>query len=77
MTFNRVRGIIILLNHHIMITLRPHQQRGLDALDTNNKGQVIVPTGGGKTLIAIMDAQREVEKKPSTIVVLHGEKQNY
>ena len=53
-----------------MITLRPHQQRGLDALDTNNKGQVIVPTGGGKTLIAIMDAQREVEKQPSTIVVV-------
>ena len=53
-----------------MITLRPHQQRGLDALDNNDKGQVIVPTGGGKTLIAIMDAQREVEKKPSTIVVV-------
>ena len=52
-----------------MITLRPHQQRGLDALDTNNKGQVIVPTGGGKTLIAIMDAQREVEKNPPRLLL--------
>ena len=30
------------------ITLRPHQQRGLDALHQNAIGQVIVPTGGGK-----------------------------
>ena len=40
------------------ITLRPHQQRGLDALKQNVIGQVIVPTGGGKTLIAIMDKRR-------------------
>ena len=40
------------------IALRPHQQRGLDALLQNAIGQVIVPTGGGKTLIGILDAQR-------------------
>lgn len=54
-----------------MITLRPHQQRGLDALRDNDKGQVIIPTGGGKTLIAIMDAVREFQKEtPQTIVVV-------
>jgi superfamily II DNA or RNA helicase len=53
-----------------MITLRPHQQRGLDALESNNIGQVIVPTGGGKTLIAILDAKRQLEAQPSTIVVV-------
>ena len=53
------------------ITLRPHQQRGLDALKQNAIGQVIVPTGGGKTLIAIMDAVRRFEiKVPRTIVVV-------
>ena len=53
-----------------MITLRPHQQRGLDALETNDCGQILIPTGGGKTLIAIMDAKRQLETQPSTIVVV-------
>ena len=53
------------------IALRPHQQRGLDALLQNAIGQVIVPTGGGKTLIGILDAQRRFEiKVPRTIVVV-------
>ena len=53
-----------------MITLRPHQQRGLDALESNDRGQILIPTGGGKTLIAIMDAKRQLEAQPSTIVVV-------
>mgnify|MGYP001172126825 FL=1 len=50
--------------------LRPHQQIGLDALAKHDKGQVIVPTGGGKTLIAIMDAVRRFEDGYKTIVVV-------
>ena len=38
--------------------LRPHQERIVDNMSTNSKGQVIVPTGGGKTLCMIKDAQR-------------------
>ena len=45
-----------------MIQLREHQLRILDSLETNPKGQVIVPTGGGKTLCMIKDAQREFNK---------------
>ena len=45
-----------------MIQLREHQLRILDSLKTNQKGQVIVPTGGGKTLCMIKDAQREFNK---------------
>ena len=41
-----------------MIQLRPHQARIVDSMSTNPKGQVIVPTGGGKTLCMIKDAQR-------------------
>ena len=60
--------------------LRPHQERIVDTMSTNPKGQVIVPTGGGKTMCMIKDAQREYNscswdvfvKKPQrkTIVVV-------
>ena len=42
-----------------MIQLRPHQVTILDTLSKNVKGQVIVPTGGGKTMCMIKDAQRQ------------------
>lgn len=51
--------------------LRPHQQRAVEALQQNDLGQVIVPTGGGKTLIAISDAMTQFEKnEPQVIVVV-------
>ena len=52
--------------------LRPHQQRALDAMENASKGQIIVPTGGGKTLIAIMDVVRRLcsAETPQTIVVV-------
>jgi superfamily II DNA or RNA helicase len=51
--------------------LRPHQQRALDALAKYLRGQVIIPTGGGKTNVAIFDAMREFLKDtPQTIVVV-------
>ena len=52
--------------------LRPHQQRALDAMLTANKGQIIVPTGGGKTLVAIKDVVRRYAsaETPQTIVVV-------
>jgi superfamily II DNA or RNA helicase len=54
-----------------MIQLRPHQQSAVDAMQQNALGQIIVPTGGGKTLIAIMDAVKRFEVNvPRTIVVV-------
>ena len=53
-----------------MVTLRPHQQRGVDALAVNDKGQVIYPTGGGKTLVAIMDAVRQFQSKTQKTIVV-------
>jgi superfamily II DNA or RNA helicase len=51
--------------------LRPHQQRALDALVKHVIGQVIMPTGAGKTNVAIFDAIREFQKEtPQTIVVV-------
>ena len=42
-----------------MIQLREHQTTVIDALRHNKKGQIIVPTGGGKTMCMIKDAERE------------------
>jgi len=51
--------------------LRPHQQVALNALAKYVLGQVIIPTGGGKTNVAIFDAMREfLKKEPQTIVVV-------
>lgn len=54
------------------LTLRPHQQRMLDALLTAAKGRVTCPTGGGKTLVMILDALRRLQAadRPQTIVVV-------
>ena len=50
------------INRTHMLTLRPHQERIIDRLQNYNKGQVIVPTGGGKTLTMIMDAQSSMDR---------------
>lgn len=44
------------------ITLRPHQQTATEAMLVHNKGQVIVPTGGGKTMCMIKDAINTFEQ---------------
>lgn len=51
--------------------LRPHQQRAYDALQHHGKGQVLMTTGGGKTLTMIADAIREFSDSiPQTIVIV-------
>ena len=35
--------------------LRPHQQDALDAMLVNEKGQLVIPTGGGKTPVMFFD----------------------
>ena len=51
--------------------LRPHQQSACDAMLTHSRGQIIVPTGGGKTLTMITDALRLFSgDTPQTIVVV-------
>ena len=52
------------------MNLRPHQQRAFDAMQSNNAGQIIVPTGGGKTYIMIADAVNQLKSGPKTIVVV-------
>ena len=54
------------------ITLRPHQERIIKRMSDYNKGQVIVPTGGGKTLTMIVDTKRRhdvINNGTTTVVV--------
>jgi len=56
----------------LTITLRPHQHEAVNAMWQNNKGQVIIPTGGGKTICMIDDAitNMEVRHHGQTFVVV-------
>ena len=58
------------INRTHMITLRPHQERIIDRLQNYNKGQVIVPTGGGKTLTMIMDAKSSMDRYNSGVTTV-------
>ena len=49
--------------------LRPHQTQALQAMTDNDKGQVIVPTGGGKTICMIMDTVRQLKTYGTVVVV--------
>ena len=54
-------------------TLRPHQRRAYDRMTAEKSGQIIIPTGGGKTYIMISDCKRLVTvtpRSPQTIVVV-------
>ena len=54
------------------LTLRPHQQRMLDALQRASRGRLTCPTGGGKTLVMILDCLRRLQQAETsqTIVVV-------
>ena len=53
------------------MNLRPHQRRACDAMMKYNKGQIIVPTGGGKTITMIQDTihQQAIPVGVTTVVV--------
>lgn len=50
--------------------LRPHQSESLSIMDVTPKGIIVIPTGGGKSLVAIMDAVRQFAQGNKTIVVV-------
>jgi len=52
-------------------TLRPHQLRAYNAMSQHDCGQIIIPTGGGKTYIMIEDCKRFTNNnRNKTIVVV-------
>lgn len=53
-----------------MIELRPHQLEALDAMNDSDKGQIIVPTGGGKTMCMIEDVKRQFKSPVANTIVV-------
>lgn len=54
------------------LTLRPHQKRILNSMLAYDKGQIIVPTGGGKTICMIQDVVENckyIDNGMTTVVV--------
>ena len=59
------------INKETMLSLRPHQERTIDALYANDHGTVYIPTGGGKTICMIEDLRtRLVQSKFPTLTVV-------
>ena len=50
--------------------LRPHQLEAVSAMFRHNKGQVIVPTGGGKTMCMINDAEQRFRSTIARTIVV-------
>ena len=50
------------------VTLRPHQSEALNVMNQNDIGQIIVPTGGGKTYIMIEDLKANLNNNVTVIV---------
>ena len=50
------------------VTLRPHQSEALNVMKQNDLGQIIVPTGGGKTYIMIEDLKANLNNNVNVIV---------
>lgn len=50
--------------------LRPYQQKALDLLKKYNKGQLIIPTGGGKTLIFMEDVKDRILSSDSNLTIV-------
>jgi predicted helicase len=50
--------------------LRPYQQAILAEIEKHNKGVVVIPTGGGKTLIFMEDVRRRIVESTTPLVVV-------
>ena len=50
--------------------LRPHQLDAVNAMSNNTKGQIIVPTGGGKTMCMINDAEQRFRSTSVRAIVV-------
>ena len=61
---------IIFIGDSLMFTLRPHQQRACDSMLKNEKGTVIIPTGGGKTMCMIQDTLTAFDDNVDCTVVV-------
>ena len=67
-----MRYSIYINGTRMTLTLRPHQKRILNSMLAYDKGQIIVPTGGGKTICMIQDVVENckyIDNGMTTVVV--------
>ena len=55
-----------------ILSLRPHQQDAVDAMGDTNKGIICMPTGSGKTITMVKDAQYVFGGNPDATIVIVG-----
>ena len=55
-----------------MLTLLNYQNRTLEAIQQHNKGVIVIPTGGGKTVVFMQDAKNRITNatEPMTFVIV-------
>jgi superfamily II DNA or RNA helicase len=60
----------IISDDPVIPTLRPYQQRVLDIMASATHGQIVSPTGSGKTLCIIKDVERRLKDATHKVVVV-------
>lgn len=63
-------GLLYTHTNQIIMKLRLHQSRVLDAMNQYKIGQIVIPTGGGKTLCMIMNLLQRFVQQPGTVAVV-------
>lgn len=63
-------GLLYTHTNQITMKLRLHQSRVLDAMNQHKIGQIVIPTGGGKTLCMIMNLLQRFVQQPGTVAVV-------
>ena len=58
-----MRGYYTCIETQFAMILRPHQERAVELMQLHKKGQIIVPTGGGKTMKMIKDAMIQFQEQ--------------
>ena len=51
--------------------LRTHQKEALEVMNHKRKGIICVPTGGGKTMIAIEHVKKLFDRPTFTLSLIH------
>lgn len=55
-----------------ILQLRPHQQDAVDSMSDNTRGIICMPTGSGKTITMVKDAQRVFDTNDDATIVVVG-----
>ena len=55
-----------------ILSLRPHQHDAVSAMSDTNRGIIVMPTGSGKTISMVKDAQQVFASNIDATIVVVG-----